>query len=93
MEKKNTCPFLHMQSSELKWLKKVTTRWNIPFEFPLEAGIFLFSTLPIGQTCPCAHAGREQSIVLLEGSQASPICPYDKNRLKAKTLEWLEAVA
>jgi hypothetical protein len=34
-----------------------------------------------------------KNIVLLEGSQASPSCPFDKSRVEVKTLEWLEAVA
>jgi hypothetical protein len=36
-----------------------------------------------------------KSIILLEGSQASPACPdtSDMSRLKVKTLEWLETMA
>jgi hypothetical protein len=33
-----------------------------------------------------------KSIILLEGSQASPACP-DKGNMNVKTLEWLEADA
>jgi hypothetical protein len=36
---------------------------------------------------------RKMKIILVEGSQASPTRPSDKNRLKVKTLEWLEALA
>jgi hypothetical protein len=37
--------------------------------------------------------GGRKSIILLEGSQASPACPSDKSSMKVKTLEWLEIVA
>jgi hypothetical protein len=40
-------------------------------------------------------SGREgrKSVLLLEGSQAVPASPSDKSYIRAKTLEWLEAVA
>jgi hypothetical protein len=34
----------------------------------------------------------EKSMILLEGSQASPACPFDNGSMKVKTLEWLEVV-
>jgi hypothetical protein len=37
--------------------------------------------------------GREKEHRLLEGSQASPACPFDGSRVKVKTIGWLEAVA
>jgi hypothetical protein len=36
--------------------------------------------------------GREKSIILLEGSHASPARLFNEITLKVKTLEWLEAV-
>jgi hypothetical protein len=37
--------------------------------------------------------GREKEHHFLESSQASPARPFDRSRLKVKTLKWLEAVA
>jgi hypothetical protein len=37
--------------------------------------------------------GGGESIVLLEGSQASPVRPSDNGAVEVKTLEWLEAAA
>jgi hypothetical protein len=34
-----------------------------------------------------------KSVILLEGSQASPVRPSDNTRVKAKTLDLLETVA
>jgi hypothetical protein len=34
-----------------------------------------------------------KSVVLLEGSQASPVRSSNKSKVKVKILEWLEAVA
>jgi hypothetical protein len=34
-----------------------------------------------------------KSIILLEGSQASPNHPSDKGSVQVKTLEWLDVVA
>jgi hypothetical protein len=42
------------------------------------------------ETLYCAE-GEEH--FLLEGSQASPACPYDKGSVEVKTLKWLEAVS
>jgi hypothetical protein len=39
------------------------------------------------------NSGSGENIVSLEGSQASLAGPFDKSRVKLKTLEWLEAVA
>jgi hypothetical protein len=36
---------------------------------------------------------REEKHCLLEGSQASPVRPPDKVRVKVNALRWLEAVA
>jgi hypothetical protein len=35
---------------------------------------------------------RRRSVVMSEGSQASPVRPSVKRRVKLKTLGWLEAV-
>ena len=37
--------------------------------------------------------GGRKGIILLEGSQASPVRPDDKSSVKVKALGWLEAVA
>jgi hypothetical protein len=37
--------------------------------------------------------GREKTIILLEGSQASPDRSSDKCSMKMKTFGWLQAVA
>jgi hypothetical protein len=37
--------------------------------------------------------GERKSVVLLEGSQTSPVRCSVKSRVKVKLLEWLEAVA
>jgi hypothetical protein len=37
--------------------------------------------------------GSRKSIILLEGSQAVPVRPSDKSRVKVNALGWLEAVA
>jgi hypothetical protein len=33
-------------------------------------------------------SGGKKSIILLEGSQALPACPSDRNRAEVKTLGW-----
>jgi hypothetical protein len=38
------------------------------------------------------RGGGDESIILLEGSQASPSRPSDKGTVKVKALEWLQAV-
>jgi hypothetical protein len=40
-----------------------------------------------------SEGGGRKSIILVEGSQASPACPSDKGSVKVKTLGWLEALA
>jgi hypothetical protein len=35
---------------------------------------------------------RGRAVILLEGSQASPARPSDKESMKVKMLEWLEVV-
>jgi hypothetical protein len=40
-----------------------------------------------------SDVGREESIILLEDTEASPARPSDKISVKEKTLQWLETVS
>jgi hypothetical protein len=46
-----------------------------------------------GDCCVTLHFVGKRNITLLQGSQASPVSPSDKDSMEVEWLVWLEALA